>query len=97
MKISTIKAAWLQVPIPEDKASVSDFGRNVSFNTTLVRIETDEGMVGYGEAKATVGSLGSQRALVTTIEQELAPLLIGQDPRDIARIWELMYNGSRAH
>jgi len=96
MKITAIKAAWLQVPIPEDQASVSDFGRNISFNTTLVRIETDEGLIGYGEAKATVGSLGSQRALVTTIEQELAPLLLGQNPRHIARLWELMYNGSRA-
>ncbi|MBM4331251.1 MAG: mandelate racemase/muconate lactonizing enzyme family protein [Deltaproteobacteria bacterium] len=97
MKITAIKAAWLQVPIPADKASVSDFGRNTSFNTTLVRVETDEGLIGYGEAKASVGSLGVQRALVTTIEQELAPLLIGQNPRDIARLWELMYSGSRAH
>lgn len=97
MKIRAIKAFWLQVPIPEEKASVSDFGRNVAFNTTLVRVETDEGIVGYGEAKATVGGLGNQRALVTLIEQEMGPLLVGQDPRDIARIWELMYNGSRAH
>ncbi|MDI6754781.1 MAG: mandelate racemase/muconate lactonizing enzyme family protein [Thermodesulfobacteriota bacterium] len=97
MKITAIKAAWLQVPIPADKASVSDFGRNTSFNTTLVRVETDEGLIGYGEAKASVGSLGVQHALVTTIEKELAPLLIGQDPRDIARLWELMYSGSRAH
>lgn len=97
MKITAIKAAWLQVPIPADKASVSDFGRNTSFNTTLVRVETDEGLIGYGEAKASVGSLGVQCALVTTIEKELAPLLIGQDPRDIARLWELMYSGSRAH
>lgn len=97
MKITAIKAFWLQVPIPEDKATVSDFGRNISFNTTLVRVETDEGLVGYGEAKATVGSLGNQHALVTTIEKELTPLLIGQDPREITRLWELMYNGSRAH
>jgi len=97
MKITSIKAAWLQVPIPEEKASVSDFGRNVSFNTTLVRVDTEEGLVGYGEAKATVGSLGNQRALVSTIEQELASLLIGQDPLHPARLWELMYSGSRAH
>lgn len=97
MKITAIKAAWLQVPIPEDQASVSDFGRNISFNTTLVQVETDEGLIGYGEAKATVGSLGNQRALVATVEQELAPFLIGQDPRDVARLWELMYNGTRAH
>ncbi|HKI97045.1 MAG TPA: mandelate racemase/muconate lactonizing enzyme family protein [bacterium] len=97
MKITRIRADWLHVPIPEDKASTSDFGRNTSFNTTLVRVETDAGIMGLGEAKASVGSLGSQAALVATIEQELAPLLVGEDPRDVARLWELMYNGSRAH
>jgi len=50
MKITAIKASWLHVPIPEEKASVSDFGRNISFNTTLVRMETDGGLIGYGEA-----------------------------------------------
>lgn len=97
MKITSVKAYWLRVPIPEDKASVSDFGRNISFNTTLVKVETDEGLVGYGEAKASVGSLGDQSTLVTVIEKELAPLVIGQDPRNISRLWEIMYNGSRAH
>lgn len=97
MKITSVKAYWLKVPIPEDQASVSDFGKNVSFNTTLVRVDTDESLVGYGEAKAAVGSLGDQSTLVTVIEKELAPLLIGQDPRQISRLWEIMYNGARAH
>ena len=96
MKITNVKATWLRVPIPEAKQSVSDFGRNDSFDTTLVRIETDAGLVGYGESKASVGSVGAQRALVAVIEEELAPLLVGEDPRDIARLWEVMYNGSRA-
>ncbi|MGC8810505.1 MAG: mandelate racemase/muconate lactonizing enzyme family protein [bacterium] len=97
MKITSVKAYWLRVPIPEDKASVSDFGKNIFFNTTLVKVETDEGLIGYGEAKASVGSLGDQSTLVTVIEKELAPLLIGHDPRNITRLWEIMYNGSRAH
>ncbi|NQT14616.1 MAG: mandelate racemase/muconate lactonizing enzyme family protein [Planctomycetes bacterium] len=96
MKITSVKATWLRVPIPEARQSVSDFGRNDSFNTTLVRVETDAGLVGYGEAKASVGSIGAQRALVAVIEEELAPMLVGEDPRDVARLWEVMYNGSRA-
>ena len=51
MKITAISATWLKVPIPADRVSVSDFGRNDSFNTTLVKVETDEGITGYGEAK----------------------------------------------
>ena len=37
------------------------------------------------------------RRLCTCIEQELAPLIVGQDARDISRLWDVMYNGSRAH
>lgn len=97
MKIRSVEATWLRVPIPEAQVNVSDFGRIDSFDTTLVRIETDTGLVGHGEAKAAVGSGGVYHALVTTIERELGPLLIGQDPFDAARLWEVMYNGPRAH
>jgi len=34
---------------------------------------------------------------VETIHRELAPILVGRDPRDITALWEAMYNGSRAH
>lgn len=97
MRITAIRSSWLRAPIPADRAHVSDFGRNDAFNTCLVEIETDAGQVGLGEAKAAVGNLGHYGALVTLIREEIAPLLIGRDPRDIAAIWELLYNGTRAH
>jgi L-alanine-DL-glutamate epimerase-like enolase superfamily enzyme len=97
VKIRSVQATWLHVPIPEAQVQVSDFGRIDSFDTTLVRIETDTGLVGHGEAKASVGSGGVYHSLVTAIERELAPVLIGQDPRDVARLWEVMYSGVRAH
>jgi D-galactarolactone cycloisomerase len=76
---------------------VSDFGRNDTFNMCLVEIETDTGLTGVGEAKAAVGNLGNYAAMVTLIREEMAPVLIGRDPRDITGIWETLYNGSRAH
>ena len=97
MRIRSVRATWLHVPIPPDKQHTTDFGRIDSFNSTLVQIETEGGPVGYGEAKAAVGSAGTNAALCTCIEQELAPLIVGQDARDIARLWDVMYNGSRAH
>jgi L-alanine-DL-glutamate epimerase-like enolase superfamily enzyme len=97
VKITAVRASWLRAKIPADRAHVSDFGRNDSFNTCLVEIETDAGHVGLGEAKAAVGNLGNYAALVTVIREELTPALIGRDPRDITAIWELLYNGSRAH
>jgi len=97
MKITAVRAAWLRAPIPAERAHVSDFGRNDSFNTGLVEIETDTGLVGIGEAKVSVGNLGNYAALVTLIREDMGPLLVGRDPRDITATWELLYNGSRAH
>lgn len=97
MKITSVTATWLHVPIPEDKQHTSDFGRTTSFDSTLVRVETDDGLVGWGEGKAAVGSAGNNAGLCAIIEKELAPVLIGQDPRDISRLWDVMYNGTRAH
>jgi L-alanine-DL-glutamate epimerase-like enolase superfamily enzyme len=97
MKIRRVSADGLHVPIPDARQHTTDFGRISAFDSTLVRIETEGGLVGFGEAKAAVGSAGNSAALVACIEQELAPLLQGEDARDISRLWDLMYNGSRAH
>lgn len=95
MKIKSIDARWLRVPIPEGRQHTSDFGRHASFDTALVRLETECGLVGYGEAKAAVGGTGDYRTLTSIVENDLAPAVIGQDPRDPARLWERMYNGTR--
>ena len=97
MKIKSIEARWLHVPIPEAEQHRSDFGLHTSFDTTLVRIETDTGLVGWGEAKAAVGGTGVYGALTHIINTDLAPVVIGQDPRNPARLWEAMYNRSRTH
>ncbi len=97
MKIVRVSARWLHAPIPTERQHVSDFGRVASFDTTLVEIETDDGTVGWGEAKAAVGSAGSCAALVAAIEHELGPAIIGRDARHITAIWESLYHGVRDH
>src|SRR2546427_3112273 len=97
VKITAVRAAWLRAVIPAERAHRSDFGLNDSFNTCLVEIDTDTGHTGLGEAKVGVGNLGNYAAIVTLIHSELAPLLIGRDPRDITALWETLYNGTRAH
>jgi len=97
MKITQVDAVWLQVPIPSAQQHVSDFGRATTFDTALVRIDTDAGVTGWGEAKVSAGSFGDYHGVVAIIKQEFAPALIGQDPRQITRIWENLYNGTRGH
>jgi D-galactarolactone cycloisomerase len=97
MRIQDVHAVWLHCPIPADRQHVSDFGRIASFDCTLVTIRTDDGLTGYGEAKASVGSAGSCASLVSIINGELRDMLIGRDASAISAIWESAYNGPRDH
>jgi L-alanine-DL-glutamate epimerase-like enolase superfamily enzyme len=97
VKITAVRAAWLRALIPAERRHTSDFGVNDSFNTCLIEIDTDAGLTGLGEAKVGVGNLGHYAALITLIHAELAPLLVGRDPRDVTALWEAIYNGTRAH
>ncbi len=97
MKIANVEAFWLRCPIPKEKQHFSDYGLLTNFDMTLVVITTESGLKGFGEAKAAVGSSGSCASIVSCIENEIKPQLVGKDARNISRIWEHMYNGTRDH
>lgn len=94
-RIHSVEAAWLHVPLPAAAQHVSDFGRIAAFDAVLVTIRTEGGLVGYGEAKPAVGSSGNGAALVALVEQELRPLLVGQDALHIGALHARMLNGTR--
>jgi D-arabinonate dehydratase/D-galactarolactone cycloisomerase len=62
-----------------------------TIDTVIVKVTTDEGAVGYGEAKAPVAA----RATRLIVETLLAPMLIGANPLDTTVLWERMYAGMR--
>jgi galactonate dehydratase len=66
---------------------LAEMGRR---NIPFVRVLTDEGLHGVGEAY----SVGPDRATVAAIE-DFAGWLIGRDPFDLEGLWQLMYAGSR--
>jgi galactonate dehydratase len=59
-------------------------------NLVFVKVHTDEGLYGIGEAY----SCGPDRATEAAIH-DFEEWLIGRDPLDIEGIWQLMYIGSR--
>jgi L-alanine-DL-glutamate epimerase-like enolase superfamily enzyme len=59
--------------------------------TVVVRVETDEGLVGWGEAHAPYGPAVTQ----TLILDVFAPLFIGQNPMHSEVLWERMYGAQR--
>jgi D-galactarolactone cycloisomerase len=65
---------------------------STKIETVLIKVETDAGLVGWGEAQAPL----APEVVRTIIETLLAPQLIGQDPMAHARLWARMYAGMRA-
>jgi galactonate dehydratase len=68
----------------------------ISLETFLVaprwlfcRVETDTGIVGWGEP-----AVEGRAATVRTAVHELAPVLIGQDPLRIEDLWQVMTKGT---
>ena len=57
----------------------------------LVRVRTDEGLEGLGEAGFSIAYLSR---VAPVIRDLLAPLLIGEDPRLIGRLWHRMYDAT---
>jgi len=55
-------------------------------NQMLVKVETDEGLYGWGEA-----GLSGRELAVTGAVKHYREFLIGQDPMAIGRIWQEMY------
>lgn len=95
MRITRVHATWCRVPIPHERQHVSGFGRVSSFDSVIVGVETEAGITGWGEAKAGVGSAAACAGLAAIINLDYAPLLLGQDPRDISRLWDVLYNTPR--
>lgn len=59
-------------------------------NNTIVQVFSDEGLVG-------IGHVDSSPAARYVVEGTLKPLLLGEDPLEVERLWRKMYHGIRWH
>jgi L-alanine-DL-glutamate epimerase-like enolase superfamily enzyme len=98
MKITQIEAFALRFPknddIPNAYTIADGDWRSIYSNmheTMVVRITTDEGLVGYGEGQSPV-SPGTSKIIV---EDLCRPILIGADPFDVEYLWQKMYSAMR--
>jgi L-alanine-DL-glutamate epimerase-like enolase superfamily enzyme len=95
MRIARVQAWWVRIPIDAAQQHKSDFGQIATFDAAIVRIETESGIVGWGEGKNAAGSAGTYGTLVSLINDEIALAIRGRDSRDINGIWDMLYNGVR--
>jgi L-alanine-DL-glutamate epimerase-like enolase superfamily enzyme len=90
VKIVRVRAIPMSDPVPLQRQHRTDLGTKVKSDATLILVETDTGLTGMGAA------LGSPPVVAAIVEHELAVEVIGEDPLFSERIYEKMYNGSRA-
>jgi D-galactarolactone cycloisomerase len=90
MKIRSISSHILRVPLG-DKTFYSSQAAFPERNSYLARVETDTGLVGWGEG----GQYGPPEPVAACVDAVLAPRLIGRDPTEPVRIWEELYAFSR--
>lgn len=68
----------------------ADVGVAAGYDFTLVRVHTDEGITGIGQCEAP-------SLVIHAIVQNsmgLKALLLGEDPREVQRLWQKMYNAT---
>ncbi|MGU9956440.1 MAG: mandelate racemase/muconate lactonizing enzyme family protein, partial [Arenicellales bacterium WSBS_2016_MAG_OTU3] len=91
MKITNVDIFVLKTPLEEPFAFSQGWVRQRA--ATLVRITTDEGLTGWGEAFAQ--GLEPPEISAAVIEHALKPLILNQNPLDSAVLWQKMYTATR--
>ena len=85
MKISRIDVFQLDIPLEKPKRYPNR--TYDSLDDTIVRLETDSGLVGWGEVCPIASTYQPEHALgVRAAIEEMAPGLIGEDPTQTDRI-----------
>lgn len=87
MKIRGVTLTAVAYPAPHPLRW--GWGERATMGDTIVQVHTDEGLVGIAPA---TGPIRGQRAL---LDDTLLPVLVGQNPLDVERLWADMARGLR--
>src|SRR5215204_1972811 len=85
MKITDIKTLRLRAAIPQEGQVFSRSGVRNYRSTTLVQIDTDAGISGWGSCS------GNGELIEFIVAKILSPLIIGMDPTRIDEVWDRAY------
>ena len=89
MKVTAVEPMVLEAPVKEPwRIGTATY---TSMHAMLVRVDTDDGITGYGEGLVRF----SPRAGAAAVRDILAPVVLGQDPFNVELIWDRMYGMMR--
>lgn len=87
MRIADLRAVPISFPVPPEKSVRLGIGRSVKRDSVLVRVETDEGHVGWGEAHHG----RCPGAIAKLIDTTLRELVLGMDAHDVSGVWARVF------
>jgi D-galactarolactone cycloisomerase len=87
MRITRIQSVPISFRVPEGQNVRLGIGRAVKRDAVLVKVETDEGLVGWGEAHHG----RCPGAIAKLIDTTLSELVLGMDPLDVNGVWARVY------
>jgi muconate cycloisomerase len=91
MRITSIETIPVRVPIHPDRVINSAIARHDSSPFLLVKMRTDEDLVGLGEVSCTPFWSGEDQVTAAhVIRTYIEPALVGQDPTEVERLTRRM-------
>ncbi|MDX2039394.1 MAG: enolase C-terminal domain-like protein [Isosphaeraceae bacterium] len=91
MRIESVEAIPVRIPLLPERRMVSAIGRQDVSEFALVRIRTEDGLEGVGEATVTPRWSGETVwGAAAIVDRLFAPRLIGRDPRDVDGLERLL-------
>ncbi len=87
MKIADVRAYATSFPLPRDGGVTLGIGRAVKRDAVVVKVTTDDGLIGYGEAHHGRAPGAVAHFVNTTLRQ----LVLGLDAADVTGVWARVY------
>lgn len=92
MRIADIKAFPISVPIPPESQNTVGIGKLVKRDAVIVKIVTDDGIVGWGESHHG----RNPGAVAHIINTTMRDLVLGMDATETTEIWNKVYRAQIA-
>jgi len=91
MKISRVEPIPVNVPLKQGMTTKTAHGEHIVSPYVIIRVHTDEGLVGLGEATVAPRWSGETSAsCVAAIQDLVDPVLAGEDPSQVNRLCNVM-------
>ncbi len=85
-------SAWI-CELPVEKVRTDAIQAFTKQETIMVELTTDEGLIGLGYSY-TIGTGG--RSVLALLRTDMLPLLIGEDAREVERLWQKLFWATHA-